>query len=172
VGTECDGRGADPHPPRPAPASAAGNRPAGKLPPEADKSSSCPAGEPTDWAHRGANGIWSTAVICFAGREAFLQVMRSATRSERRSPPASRSAPRGRHGCLLWIRSAGLHPRWQSGRGHPLRSRRQRSLRGGSVIPSGVTILVLSNAGQHEGTTWSSYLARQIVEAIGPASTR
>jgi hypothetical protein len=40
------------------------------------------------------------------------------------------------------------------------------------LFPSGVTILVLSNAGQHEGTTWSSYLARQIVEAIGPASTR
>lgn len=30
-------------------------------------------------------------------------------------------------------------------------------------LPSGLTVIVLSSAGQHKGTTWSSYVASRLV---------
>jgi hypothetical protein len=31
------------------------------------------------------------------------------------------------------------------------------------ILPDGTIVIVLSNAGQHRGTTWASYLAQRLV---------
>jgi hypothetical protein len=37
------------------------------------------------------------------------------------------------------------------------------------VLTSGMTIIVRSNAGQHAGTTWSSWVAHHLLDQTGDA---
>ena len=146
---------------------------AGKLPPEADTSSPCPAGDTSDWAHRGANGMWSTAGDLFrwarslsSGHEIDDQVRAAIATPQvavRREGDTDVSYG---YGVRVYTRDGRVVEVTHSGFGDSGHSGVVR------LFPSGVTVLVLSNAGEHGGTTWSSYVARQIVEAFGPALTR
>jgi len=39
------------------------------------------------------------------------------------------------------------------------------------AFPDGLTVIVLSNAGAHAGTTWSAHAARRVVAALRTAAT-
>jgi CubicO group peptidase (beta-lactamase class C family) len=145
----------------------------GTLPPEADTASSCPAGKPTDWAHRGANGMWSTAGDLFrwakslsTGHEIDERVRKAIVTPQVEVRREGDTGVSYGYGVRLYSRDGKVLEVTHSGLGDSGHSGVIR------VFPSGVTVLVLSNAGQHGDTTWSSYVARQIVEAIGPELTR
>ena len=128
---------------------------------------------PTDWAHRGANGMWSTASDLFrwarslsSGHEIGDQVREAIATPQVEVRREGDTDVSYGYGVRVYTREGRMVEVTHSGRGDSGHSGVVR------LFPSGVTVLVLSNAGQHGGTTWSSHLARQIVEAIGPASTR
>jgi len=148
--------------------------PSGKLPPDSEgEIPPCPAGDPTDWAHRGANGMWSTAGDLFRwarslslGHEIGDQVREAIATPQVEVRREGDTDVSYGYGVRVYTREGRMVEVTHSGLGDSGHSGVVR------LFPSGVTVLVLSNAGQHGGTTWSSHLARQIVEAIGPASTR
>ncbi|HEY7026343.1 MAG TPA: serine hydrolase domain-containing protein [Gemmatimonadales bacterium] len=151
------------------------NSSSGTLPPETEgeNSSPCPAGDPSDWAHRGANGMWSTAGDLFrwarslsSGHEIDDQVRAAIATPQVEVRREGDTDVSYGYGVRVYTRDGRVVEVTHSGFGDSGHSGVVR------LFPSGVTVLVLSNAGEHGGTTWSSYVARQIVEEIGPASTR
>jgi CubicO group peptidase (beta-lactamase class C family) len=117
-----------------------------------------------DWGHRGADGMSSTAIDLLrwtrpstlakvlgpAGRLAFgtPQVL------VRREPPDDVSYG---YGLRIYTREGRVTEIMHSGSGDDGHTGVVR------LLPSGLTVIVLSNAGMRGGTTWSSHVARLLV---------
>lgn len=120
-----------------------------------------PGGAPDDWGHRGANGMSSTAldllrwsqlstlekVLGPAGRRVFTapQVL------VRREPPDDVSYG---YGVRIYTREGRVSEIMHSGSGDDGHTGVMR------LFPSGLRVIVLSNAGMRDGTTWSFHVAR------------
>ena len=114
-----------------------------------------------DWGHRGADGMSSTAIDLLhwtrpstlekllgpAARRAFTtpQVL------VRREPPDDVFYG---YGLRIYTRGGQVTELMHSGGGDDGHTGIVR------VFPFGLTVIVLSNAGMHAGTTWSSHVAR------------
>jgi CubicO group peptidase (beta-lactamase class C family) len=117
-----------------------------------------------DWGHKGANGMRSTA------RDAFRWVMsiheaRLFGRAESRELESPlmhvRSEPPFEihygYGTRVYVRNGQVAELMHSGSGDAGNTSIAR------VLPDGTIIVVLSNSGQHRGTTWASYVAQRLV---------
>ena len=118
-------------------------------------------GAADDWGHRGADGMSSTArdllrwtrtstlekLLGPTGRLAFAtpQVL------VRREPPDDVSYG---YGVRIYTREGRITEIMHSGSGDDGHTGVVR------LLPSGLTVIVLSNAGMRDGTTWSSHVAR------------
>ena len=115
-----------------------------------------------DWGHRGANGMSSTAADLFRWSRALsaggplAEVGRELATPRvlvRREPP---DTVHYGYGTRIYVRDGRTTEVMHSGAsddGHTAVVR---------VLPSGVTIVVLSNAGMHGNTTWASYVAQRL----------
>jgi CubicO group peptidase (beta-lactamase class C family) len=130
--------------------------------PAADGSrTQCATGQP-DWGHLGANGMsatiddlrtWTTALWNFrsgAGRFPEMTMRHVAVRRE------GRLQVYAGYGVRLYAVDDDIVEVMHAGSGDDGHTAIVRQLR------TGQTIIVLSNAGHHKGTTWSSYVATQI----------
>ena len=119
------------------------------------------AGGHADWSYRGANGMsataddlwkWSRAWQGRLGKtgQTLSEIPHVAVRQE---PPFQVSYG---YGVRLYSRNDRIVEAMFSGSGDDGHSAVIRQL------ASGVTMVVLSNAGQHEGTSWSAFVASQI----------
>ena len=120
----------------------------------------CPGA--SDWGHRGANGMSSTAADLFRWMRALApsgplaQVGRALETPRvlvRQEPP---DQVHYGYGTRVYVRGGRTTEVMHSGASDDGHTGVVR------VLPSGVTIVVLSNAGMHGGTTWASYVARQL----------
>jgi CubicO group peptidase (beta-lactamase class C family) len=131
--------------------------------------SSCPKGETTDWGHRGANGMWSTADDMLRWSR-ILSRRNAAVSDEVREMLNAPHVRVRREGDVDVLYGYGV-------RVYTLNNKVTEVMHSGSgdeghtsivrLFPTGLTVIVLSNSGQHAGTTWSSYVARKIVSVIG-----
>ena len=128
---------------------------------------------PADWGHRGANGMSSTAGDLLRWTAVLRRgpVPGPASRASlvaprvlvRREPPADVSYGYGVRVLTVDGRVTELVHSGSGDDGHTGMVR---------VFPDGLTVIVLSNAGAHGGTTWSAHAARRVVAALRPTATR
>ncbi|GLC26452.1 serine hydrolase domain-containing protein [Roseisolibacter agri] len=128
-------------------------------------------GGPADWGHRGANGMSSTARDLLRWTAVLRDgpVLGAASRASlaapqvfvRREPPADVSYG---YGVRVLTRNGRVTEVVHSGSGDDGHTGMVR------VFPDGLTVIVLSNAGAHAGTTWSAHAARRVVAALRPAT--
>ncbi|HEV7593484.1 MAG TPA: serine hydrolase domain-containing protein [Gemmatimonadaceae bacterium] len=125
--------------------------------------STCGKGAAADWGHRGANGMAATADDLLA----WTRVLRSETRGGTREfaaidTPQVLVRHEGRfdisygYGARIYTSRGKVAEVMYSGSGDDGHTSIIRQL------ASGITIIVLSSAGEHHGTTWSAYVAAQL----------
>jgi CubicO group peptidase (beta-lactamase class C family) len=123
----------------------------------------CAAGH-ADWGHKGANGMSATADDLLRWTSTLWHFGRGASRFSaitsshifvRRE--GSREVHYG-YGVRLYYEKNKLVEIAHTGSGDDGHTAIVRQL------ASGLTIIVLSNAGQHGGTTWSSYVATRLAQ--------
>jgi CubicO group peptidase (beta-lactamase class C family) len=136
------------------------------------KRTECPVPKPGvragDWGHRGANGMSSTAADLLRWTRALGEgrgegrVLSDSSRAAlyapqvfvRREPDADVSYGYGVRVYTKDDRTTELLHAGAGDDGHTTVAR---------VQPSGLTVIVLSNAGMHGETTWASYVAQRLV---------
>jgi CubicO group peptidase (beta-lactamase class C family) len=109
-----------------------------------------------DWGHKGANGMYSTAADLLEWTRMTVLNHSPATRPQilvRKEPPFDVSYG---YGVRIYTLGDKVVEVVHSGRGDDDHTSIVR------MLSSGETVIVLSNAGQHAGTTWASYIARQL----------
>jgi CubicO group peptidase (beta-lactamase class C family) len=126
-------------------------------------SGSCDTTVAADWGHRGANGMAATADDLLAWTRALRSAKHDGTREfgaietpqvwVRREDPFDISYG---YGARLYTSRRKVAEVMYSGSGDDGHTAMIREL------ASGVTIIVLSSAGQHHGTTWSAYVAQRL----------
>jgi CubicO group peptidase (beta-lactamase class C family) len=120
------------------------------------------AAEGTDWGHKGANGMSATADDLLMWARAIWHPGHGASRFPEITIPHVLVRQEGSlqvhagYGVRLYLVDGNVVEVMHSGSGDDGHTAIVRQL------ISGWTIVVLSNAGQHNGTTWSSYIATQI----------
>jgi CubicO group peptidase (beta-lactamase class C family) len=117
----------------------------------------------SDWSHRGANGMFSTAgdLLRWTWALDHGKVLKpSSARALSARQVYVRSEPPDSiyygFGVRVYARAGRIVEVMHSGSsddGHTSIAR---------IFPSGTTLIVLSNAGQHDGTTWSSAVAQRL----------
>ncbi|MFL5593658.1 MAG: serine hydrolase domain-containing protein [Gemmatimonadaceae bacterium] len=117
-----------------------------------------------DWGHKGANGMRSTARDLYrwvtAIHDARLfgltesRELESALMHVRSEPPFEIHYG---YGTRVYIRGGRVAEVMHSGMGDGRNSGIAR------VLADGTVVIVLSNSGQHRGTTWASYLAQRLM---------
>ena len=125
--------------------------------------SACKADTAADWGHRGANGMSATADDLLAWTRMLRSEMRGGVR-EFAAIDTPQVMVRGEgpfdisygYGARVYTSQGKVAEVMYSGSGDDGHSTIIREL------SSGVTIIVLSNAGAHRGTTWSAYVAAQL----------
>jgi CubicO group peptidase (beta-lactamase class C family) len=117
-----------------------------------------------DWGHKGANGMRSTARDVYRWVTAIheARVFGRAESSELESPLMHvRSEPPFEvhygYGTRVYVRNGRATELMHSGSGDANHTGVAR------VLSDGTVVVVLSNAGQHRGTTWASYVAQRLV---------
>jgi CubicO group peptidase (beta-lactamase class C family) len=117
-----------------------------------------------DWGHKGANGMRSTARDIFRWVTAIhdARVFGRAESNELESPLMHiRSEPPFEihygYGSRVYVRNGRVAELMYSGSGDAGNTGIAR------VLSDGTVVVVLSNAGQHRGTTWASYVAQRLV---------
>lgn len=116
-----------------------------------------------DWGHKGANGMRSTARDMYRwltaihdarlfGRTESME-LQSPLMHVRSEPPFEIHYG---YGTRVYIRNGRVAEVNQSGSGDG----RQTGI--ARVLADGTVVVVLSNAGQHRGTTWASYIAQRL----------
>jgi CubicO group peptidase (beta-lactamase class C family) len=130
--------------------------------PAADGSrTQCATGQP-DWGHRGANGMSATIDDLRTWTAALWNGESGAVRFPEMTMRHVAVRREGRlqvyagYGVRLYAVDGDIVEVMHAGSGDDGHSAIVRQLRAGH------TIIVLSNAGHHKGTTWSSYVATQI----------
>ena len=116
-----------------------------------------------DWGHRGASGMSSTALDLLRWTRALRtgRVLSDSSRVAmyapqvfvRHEPDADVSYG---YGVRVYTSGGRTTEVMHSGSGDDGHTSVVR------LLPSGLTIVVLSNAGQHAGTTWASYVAQRL----------
>jgi CubicO group peptidase (beta-lactamase class C family) len=117
-----------------------------------------------DWGHKGANGMRSTARDVFRwvtsihderlfGR-AESRELESPLMHVRSEPPFEIHYG---YGARVYVRNGRVAELMHSGSGDAGNTSIAR------VLSDGTIIVVLSNSGQHRGTTWASYIAQRLV---------
>ena len=117
-----------------------------------------------DWGHKGANGIrstvrdlyrWLTAIHDgkLFGRTESME-LESPLMHVRSSPPFEIHYG---YGTRVYVRGGRVTEVMHSGSGDSRNTSIARMMSDGTIV------IVLSNAGQHKGTTWASYLAERLV---------
>ncbi|HEX6576190.1 MAG TPA: serine hydrolase domain-containing protein [Gemmatimonadaceae bacterium] len=108
-----------------------------------------------DWAHKGANGMSATADDLLKWTRAFSNdsALNRPLIFVRREAPFDVSYG---YGVRVYTHDHDVVEIMHSGSGDNDHNSIARVLR------SGLTIIVLSNAGHHAGTTWSSYVAQRL----------
>jgi CubicO group peptidase (beta-lactamase class C family) len=117
-----------------------------------------------DWGHKGANGMRSTARDMYRWVIAIhdARLFGRAESSELESPLMHvRSEPPYEihygYGTRVYVRNGRATELTHSGTGDANHNGVAR------VLSDGTIVVVLSNAGQHHGTTWASYVAQRLV---------
>jgi CubicO group peptidase (beta-lactamase class C family) len=117
-----------------------------------------------DWGHKGANGMRSTARDMYRWLTAIrdARLFGRAESSELESPLMHvRSEPPFEihygYGTRVYVRNGRATELMHSGSGDAGHSGIAR------VLSDGTLVVVLSNSGQHRGTTWASYVAQRLV---------
>lgn len=117
-----------------------------------------------DWGHKGANGIRSTARDLYRWLNAIhdARLFGRAETQELESPLTHvRSEPPFEihygYGTRVYVRNGRVAEVMHSGNGDA----RNNSI--ARIFPDGRMLIVLSNAGQHRGTTWASYVADKLI---------
>jgi CubicO group peptidase (beta-lactamase class C family) len=117
-----------------------------------------------DWGHKGANGMRSTARDMYRWVTAIhdARLFGRAESSELESPLMHvRSEPPYEihygYGTRVFVRNGRAMEVMHSGTGDANHNGVVR------ILSDGTVVVVLSNAGQHRGTTWASYLAQRLV---------
>lgn len=121
-----------------------------------------------DWGHRGANGMSSTASDLYRWVRALDRgrILSARSRAQlyapqvavRREPPATISYG---YGVRVYTVNGKTTEVMHTGSADDGHTGMVRVLRDGQVI------IVLSNAGQHRGTTWASYVAHRVGGPLG-----
>ena len=116
-----------------------------------------------DWGHKGANGMRSTArdlyrwLIAIHDGKLFgrteSQELESPLMHVRSEPPYEIHYG---YGTRIYVRNGRVAEVMHSGT-------EGRSTSIARMLSDGTIVVVLSNAGQHRGTTWASYLAQRLV---------
>jgi CubicO group peptidase (beta-lactamase class C family) len=116
-----------------------------------------------DWGHKGANGMRSTTKDIFRWVTAIhdARVFGRAESSELGSPLMHvRSEPPFEihygYGSRVYVRNGRVAELMYSGSGDAGNTGIAR------VLSDGTVVVVLSNSGQHRGTTWASYVAQRL----------
>ncbi|MFL5468091.1 MAG: serine hydrolase domain-containing protein [Gemmatimonadaceae bacterium] len=117
-----------------------------------------------DWGHKGANGMRSTARDLYRWVSAIHDArlfgltesreLASALMHVRSEPPFEIHYG---YGTRVYIRGGRVAEVMHSGMG----DRRNSAI--ARVLADGTVVIVLSDAGQHRGTTWASYVAQRLV---------
>jgi CubicO group peptidase (beta-lactamase class C family) len=117
-----------------------------------------------DWGHKGANGMRSTARDMFRWVTGIhdARLFGRAESSELESPLMHvRSEPPFEihygYGTRVYVRNGRATELAHSGSGDANHTGVAR------VLSDGTIVVVLSDAGQHRGTTWASYVAQRLV---------
>ena len=117
-----------------------------------------------DWGHKGANGMRSTVRDLYRWLTAIHEgKLFGRTESRELESPLMhvRSEPPYEihygYGARIYIRNGRVAEVMHSGSGE----RRNTSI--ARMLSDGTIVIVLSNSGQHKGTTWASYLAQRLV---------
>jgi CubicO group peptidase (beta-lactamase class C family) len=117
-----------------------------------------------DWGHKGANGMRATARDMFRWLSAIHheQLFGRAESRELESPLIHvRSEPPYEihygYGARIFVRNGRVAEVMHSGSADDNNTTIAR------LLSNGTTIIVLSNAGMHRGTTWASYVAEKLV---------
>jgi CubicO group peptidase (beta-lactamase class C family) len=117
-----------------------------------------------DWGHKGADGMRSTARDLYRWLTAIHEgKLFGRTESQELESPLMhvRSEPPYEihygYGTRIYIRNGRVAEVMHSGSGE----RRNTSI--ARMLSDGTIVIVLSNAGQHKGTTWASYLAQRLL---------
>jgi CubicO group peptidase (beta-lactamase class C family) len=117
-----------------------------------------------DWGHKGANGMRSTARDMYR----WVNSIRSArlfgrTESRELESPLMhvRSEPPYEihygYGARIYVRNGQVAEVMHSGSGDARNTSIAR------ILADGTVVIVLSNSGQHRGTTWASYVAQRLI---------
>ena len=116
-----------------------------------------------DWGHKGANGMRSTARDLYRWLTAIHEgKLFGRTESRELESPLMhvRSEPPYEihygYGNRIYVRNGRVAEVMHSGSGDARNTSIARMLADGTIV------IVLSNAGQHKGTTWASYLGQQL----------
>jgi CubicO group peptidase (beta-lactamase class C family) len=116
-----------------------------------------------DWGHKGANGMRSTARDIYRWAIAIhdARLFGRAESSELESPLMHvRSEPPFEihygYGSRVYVRNGRVAELMYSGSGDARNTGIAR------VLSDGTVVVVLSNSGQHRGTTWASYVAQRL----------
>jgi CubicO group peptidase (beta-lactamase class C family) len=116
-----------------------------------------------DWGHKGANGMRSTARDIYRWVIAIhdARLFGRAESSELESPLMHvRSEPPFEihygYGSRVYVRNGRVAELMYSGSGDARHTGIAR------VLSDGTVVVVLSNSGQHRGTTWASYVAQRL----------
>jgi CubicO group peptidase (beta-lactamase class C family) len=117
-----------------------------------------------DWGHKGSNGMRSTARDVFRWMTSIHdeRLFGRAESRELESPLMHvRSEPPFEihygYGTRVYVRNGRVAELMHSGSGDAANTSIAR------VLSDGTIIVVLSNSGQHRGTTWASYVAQRLV---------
>jgi CubicO group peptidase (beta-lactamase class C family) len=117
-----------------------------------------------DWGHKGANGMRSTARDMYRWTSAIqdARLFGRAESMELESPLMHvRSEPPFEihygYGTRVYIRNGRVAELMHSGTGDAGNTSVAR------VLSDGTVVVVLSNIGQHRGTTWASYVSQRLV---------
>jgi len=117
-----------------------------------------------DWGHKGANGMRSTVRDLYRWLTAIHdgKLFGRAESRELESPLMHvRSAPPFEihygYGTRIYVRNGQVREVMHSGSGDARNTSIARMMSDGTIV------IVLSNAGQHKGTTWASYLGERLV---------
>jgi len=127
--------------------------------------STCPVPKPGvragDWGHRGATGMSSTATDILRWTRALAEgrVLSDSSRAAlyapqvfvRHEPDADVSYG---YGVRIYTKDGRITEVMHAGAGDDEHTSVAR------ILPSGLTVIVLSNAGMHGDTTWASYVAQ------------
>jgi CubicO group peptidase (beta-lactamase class C family) len=114
-----------------------------------------------DWGHKGANGMFASAddILRWSRWLITNAAMNEMGRPQilvRKDPPYDVSYG---YGVRIYTLNGKVVEIMHSGSGDNEHTSIVRNL------GNGLTIIVLSNAGQHEGTTWASFVAHRLVDS-------